>query len=113
MKKEQNMAQPFTLVATGSTGKQGGAVVPLDVIRRRMGEDGGRTYKGEDAGSMMDPEELAMQGSATDRTSPDFVVIHPLDPEDAAITAAMRAMVSSLKGVPRGIEARGQFDALM
>ena len=54
-----------------------------------------------------------MQGSATDRTSPDFVVIHPLDPEDAAITAAMRAMVSSAKGVPRGIEARGQFDALM
>ena len=54
-----------------------------------------------------------MQGSVTDRTSPDFVVKHPLDPEDAAITAAMRAMVSSTKGVTRGIEARGQFDALM
>ena len=54
-----------------------------------------------------------MQGSSTDRTSPDFVVIHPLDPEDAAITTAMRAMASSTKGVPRGIEARGQFDALM
>ena len=54
-----------------------------------------------------------MQGSAKDRTSSDFVVIHPLDPEDAAITAAMRAMVSSTKGVTRGVEARGQFDALM
>jgi epsilon-lactone hydrolase len=54
-----------------------------------------------------------MQGSATDRTSTDFVVTHPLDPEDAAITAATRAMVSSIKGVPVGIEARGQFDALM
>jgi monoterpene epsilon-lactone hydrolase len=54
-----------------------------------------------------------MTGSATDGISPDFVVIHPLDPEDAAITAAMRAMVSSAKGAPRGIEARGQFDALM
>jgi epsilon-lactone hydrolase len=37
----------------------------------------------------------------------------PLDPEDAAITAATRAMASSAKGAPRGIEARGQFDALM
>src|SRR6266478_5695928 len=54
-----------------------------------------------------------MQGSATDRTSRNFVVTHPLDPEDAAITAAFRAMVSSAKGARQGIEARGQFDALM
>jgi epsilon-lactone hydrolase len=40
-----------------------------------------------------------------------FVVTHPLDSEDAAITAAMRAMASSTKGARRGIEARGQFDA--
>ena len=50
---------------------------------------------------------------ATERTSPGYVAIHPLDPEDAAITAAMRAMVSSAKGARPGIEARGQFDALM
>jgi epsilon-lactone hydrolase len=37
----------------------------------------------------------------------------PLDPEDAAITAAMRAMTSSTKGARRRIEARGEFDALM
>src|SRR5258708_2295426 len=43
----------------------------------------------------------------------DFAVIHPLDPEDAAITAAIRAMASSTKGVHAGIEARGQFDAFM
>jgi monoterpene epsilon-lactone hydrolase len=58
-------------------------------------------------------QELAMQGSTTDRTSTDHVAIHPLDPEDAAITAAMRAMVSSSKGARPGIEARAQFDALM
>ncbi len=67
----------------------------------------------QDAFPLQFNEELAMQGSATDRTSPAFVVIHPLDPEDAAITTAMRAMASSAKGVPRGIEARGRFDALM
>ena len=54
-----------------------------------------------------------MQGSTTDRTATGPVVVHPLDPDDAAITAAMRAMVSPTKGVPRGIEARGQFDAFM
>src|SRR4029077_8565641 len=54
-----------------------------------------------------------MQGSTTARTSTGNVAIHPLDPEDAAITAAMRAMVSSSKGARPGVEARGQFDALM
>jgi epsilon-lactone hydrolase len=43
-------------------------------------------------------EELAMPESATDHISTDFVVTHPLDAEDTAITAAMRAMVSSTKG---------------
>src|SRR5712671_4768045 len=54
-----------------------------------------------------------MQKSATDRSSTGFVAIHPLDPEDAAIAAAFRAMVSSAKGARQGIEARGQFDAFM
>src|ERR1700721_4129135 len=54
-----------------------------------------------------------MQESATGRASTGPVAIHPLDPEDAAITAAMRSMVSSSKGARPGIEARGQFDALM
>ena len=54
-----------------------------------------------------------MQGSTTERTAKGFVVTHPLDPEDAAITAAMRAMVSSSKGARPGAEARGQFDAFM
>jgi len=54
-----------------------------------------------------------MQGSATDRTSPDFVATHPLDPGDAPITAAIRAMSGATKGVPSGTEARGQFDAFM
>jgi epsilon-lactone hydrolase len=58
-------------------------------------------------------EELAMQGSTTDRTSTGSVAIHPLDPEDAAVTAVMRAMTSSAKGARPGIEARGQFDAFM
>src|SRR5712672_3205359 len=54
-----------------------------------------------------------MQGSTTGRTSTGSVVVHPLDPEDAAITAAFRAMVSPAKGARQGIEARGQFDAFM
>ena len=41
------------------------------------------------------------------------VVVHPLDPEDAPITAAIRAMTSSTKGARPGIQARGQFDAFM
>src|ERR1700745_1756377 len=54
-----------------------------------------------------------MERSVADRTPTDVVTIHPLDPEDAAITTAMRAMTSSAKGARAGIEARGQFDALM
>jgi epsilon-lactone hydrolase len=54
-----------------------------------------------------------MRGSTIDRPSRSFVVVHPLDAEDAAVTAAMRAMLSSAKGVQQGIEARGQFDAFM
>jgi epsilon-lactone hydrolase len=54
-----------------------------------------------------------MQGPATNHSSTTPVAVHSLDPEDAAITAAMRAMVGSTKGVPRGVEARGQFDTLM
>src|SRR6266498_3983985 len=62
---------------------------------------------------IMSKEEPAMQGSTTDRTSAGYVAIHPLDPEDAAITAALRAMVSASKGARPGSEARGQYDALM
>ena len=53
-----------------------------------------------------------MQGSTTDRILTGYVTIHPLDPEDAAITAVMRPMLSASKGA-RPVEARGQFDALM
>src|SRR6266850_2361550 len=41
------------------------------------------------------------------------VVVHPLDPKDAPITAAIRAMTSSTKGARPGIQARGEFDAFM
>lgn len=50
---------------------------------------------------------------ATEHSPTGSVVIYPLDPEDAAITATMRAMVSSTKGIRRGVEARAQFDAVM
>ncbi len=59
------------------------------------------------------PSKVATQGPTTHPTSTNYVTIHLLDPEDAAITAAMGAMVSSRKGARSGIEARGQFDALM
>ena len=48
-----------------------------------------------------------------ERTSMDFVVMHPLDADDAAIAGAMRDMTRASKGVSVGIEARGQFDAFM
>ena len=40
-------------------------------------------------------------------------MIHPLDPDDAAIVNAIRAATSSTKGSLGGIEARAPFDALM
>jgi epsilon-lactone hydrolase len=43
----------------------------------------------------------------------DFVLTHPLDPDDAPVVAAMRVATRSIKGVSPGIEARGPFDALM
>ena len=57
--------------------------------------------------------KVATEGSIGDPTLTSQVAIHPLDPEDEAITAAMHAMVTSRKGVRSGIRARGQFDALM
>jgi epsilon-lactone hydrolase len=55
-----------------------------------------------------------MQKPATGLRSADPVTTHPLDPNDAAITAAIRSMSLPGKGASRGIvETRGQFDALM
>lgn len=54
-----------------------------------------------------------MQRPTTEGALGDFVVTHPLDPEDGVITAATRAMASSMKGKLRGIEAREPFDAMM
>ncbi|SAL26947.1 hydrolase [Caballeronia choica] len=54
-----------------------------------------------------------MRPPATESTLREHVVTHPLDPEDAAIIAATRAMSSSMKGVLRGIAAREPFDAMM
>lgn len=56
---------------------------------------------------------MIIETSSTERTLADFVVMHPLEPEDAAITAGMRAAAKPTKGLLRGIEARGQFDSLM
>ena len=54
-----------------------------------------------------------MQGSTANQPSTGPIEIHPLDSEDAAITAAMRAVLSYTKGARAGVGARGQFDALM
>jgi len=56
---------------------------------------------------------MSLSEPSSSEASKDFVVLHPLDPDDAPITAAIRAMSSAGKGVPPGSEARGQFDALM
>jgi acetyl esterase/lipase len=39
--------------------------------------------------------------------------VHPLDPADAQLVAKMRLMAAPTKGVSRGAESRGQFDAIM
>lgn len=54
-----------------------------------------------------------MSGPAERRTFEQFVAIHALDPMDEALASAMRAMMLASKGARQGIEARGQFDALM
>jgi epsilon-lactone hydrolase len=54
-----------------------------------------------------------MRHSTSGSPSRDFVVTHPLDPEDATAIAAMRATAGSTKGMLRGTEAREPFDALM
>jgi epsilon-lactone hydrolase len=54
-----------------------------------------------------------MQELTTQRGTIESVTTHPLDSEDAPIAAAFRTMVSLAKGARRGVEARGQFDALM
>jgi epsilon-lactone hydrolase len=56
---------------------------------------------------------MIMETPSTERTLTDFVVVHPLEPEDAAITAGMRAAARPTKGLLQGIEARGPFDSLM
>jgi epsilon-lactone hydrolase len=56
---------------------------------------------------------VIMQRSTSAGASTEFVATHPLDPKDAAIVAAMRAMASPTKGMMRGIAAREPFDALM
>jgi acetyl esterase/lipase len=43
----------------------------------------------------------------------DFMAVRPLDPDDAQFVARMRVMAAPAKGVSRGIEGRGQFDAVM
>ena len=43
----------------------------------------------------------------------DFASVHPLDPDDAQFVARMRVMAAPAKGISRGVEARGQFDAVM
>jgi hypothetical protein len=55
----------------------------------------------------------AVEGSTADWKSTGCIAIHSLDPEDAAITTAMRASASSRKGARAGVEAREQFGALM
>jgi len=46
-------------------------------------------------------------------SSGDFVVIHPLDPDDASTISRIDAAARPYKGVPWRIEARAQYDALM
>ncbi|SDI68933.1 alpha/beta hydrolase [Paraburkholderia phenazinium] len=54
-----------------------------------------------------------MQRPTTAGVSRNFVVTHPLDPEDGVIVTASREMARPMKGKLRGIEGREPFNALM
>jgi hypothetical protein len=56
-------------------------------------------------------QELIMQPSTTTSASTDFVVTHPLDPEDAPIVAEMRALASSTKGMRRALFHAGSISS--
>ena len=49
---------------------------------------------------------MAEQDNRTQGHAAVAVVTHPLDSDDAPVVAAMRTMVSSSKGLARGIEGR-------
>lgn len=54
-----------------------------------------------------------MQNAHHAAVTEDFILIHPLSPEDAETTKFMRDMSAGVKGMLRGPEARGPFDAIM
>jgi acetyl esterase/lipase len=54
-----------------------------------------------------------MQKTGSTGARENGVEVHPLDPADAPITAAIRAMSSAGKGATPGAEARARFDGLM
>jgi epsilon-lactone hydrolase len=54
-----------------------------------------------------------MQSASQNFRLRDFVVVHPLDDQDAPIAAAARAATKAVKGVTLGVEGRAQYDAFM
>jgi epsilon-lactone hydrolase len=54
-----------------------------------------------------------LEQAGADGAAPNFVATHRLDPDDAPIVAAIRAMSAASKGAPSGPDTRAQFDALM
>jgi epsilon-lactone hydrolase len=57
--------------------------------------------------------EPVMEKSVAAGAKDGAVKVHPLDPNDAPITAAIRAMSRAGKGAPPGPEARKQYDGLI
>jgi monoterpene epsilon-lactone hydrolase len=53
-----------------------------------------------------------MRGMSVAQAPGESVVIHALEPGDAVAVKAMRPFMGRGKGVPLGVEARGQYDAL-
>ncbi|MCU9956564.1 alpha/beta hydrolase [Burkholderia sp. BKH01] len=54
-----------------------------------------------------------MNNGLNDGGRHEHVVMHPLDPDDAVIVAAMRTGMRAMKGARLGVEARDAFDATM
>lgn len=59
------------------------------------------------------PGNSTMNNTSMNNATKNAIVTHPLDPDDAAVMAAVRTMVLPHKGMARGIEARQPFDDVM
>ena len=93
---------PSHRIASGQLSRRGFMSGPLAVAviaACRSAPSGGRA--------------VATKENQVNTSVKDYIIIHPLDPDDVAPMSALRAMVKPTKGMARGVDARAPFDAVM